>query len=245
MKKSAIENQFKEKINTREIIPSKASWDRLDAMLTIAEKPKRNFKWLYVAASFVGFIFLGSIYFNNENKEVVVINDTIGIKESKVVIETKVPVSKIDLIKKVEKTKNVTEQLNPTEIKTKTDSNTILSNKENQVVEKEIIQAGQSSIITRDVADRLERSEKNQKAEQSVVLQKSRYVNVDELLASVDNTSPKKSATLTKSNIKVKSNELLSQVDGELDLTFREKAIKTVNQNFKTVKLALSNRNSE
>ena len=50
---------------------------------------------------------------------------------------------------------------------------------------------------------------------------------------------------VTKSNVKVNSNELLSQVDGELELTFREKAIKTVNQNFKAAKLALSNRNSE
>ena len=67
-------------------------------------------------------------------------------------------------------------------------------------------------------------------------MQKSIYVNVDELLASVDKVSSNKSSNAAKSNVEVNSKELLSQVDGELDLTFREKAIKTVNQNFKAVK---------
>jgi hypothetical protein len=229
MKKSNLENQIKEKINEREIAPSKASWDRLDAMLTVAEKPKRNFKWMYVAASLLGFLLLGTLYFNQNNKEAIITKDAVTVNESKVISVKKTEPIRINLIKKVEPTKV---QLASTEFKLQTVSNKALSNKENQVVVKEIIKEEQIPII-------------NQKAEQPVVLQKSKYVNVDELLASVDNASPKKSSLVAKSNVKVNSNELLSQVDGELDLTFREKALKTLNKNFKTVKLALSNRNSE
>jgi hypothetical protein len=132
----------------------------------------------------------------------------------------------------VETTKGVEKKLASKEMKSGIDSNSLVSNAAIQVVEKEVIQKPQIPII-------------NQKAEQKIVPIKPKYVNADELLASVDNASPKKSFVVTKSKVKVNSNELLSQVDGELELTFREKAIKTVNQNFKAAKLALSNRNSE
>lgn len=232
MKKSAIENQFKEKINAREINPSKASWDRLDAMLTVSEKPKRNFKWMYFAASLFGFLLIGNLYFNQKNKNIFIDNDTIAVNEPKVIPEIKAAPAKNNLSKSVEVTKRIEKQLASAETKSEVDSDSVLSNAAIQVAEKEIIQEPIIPII-------------NQKAEQKTVLHKSSYVNVDELLASVDNTSPKKSSMAAKSNVKVNSNELLTQVDGELDLTFREKAIKTVNQNFKAVKLALSNRNSE
>lgn len=232
MKRTDIENQIKEKINAREITPSKASWDRLDAMLAVAEKPKRSYKWMYVAASLLGFLLLGTLYLNQNNKETVVAKDSVVVAEPKVVPTEEVESSKINSTQTVVVTKSMKTQLASEEIKAKPDSNTVLSNKENHVVVKENIQDEQVSIIT-------------QKTEQPAVLQKSKYVNVDELLASVDNESPKKSSIAAKTNVKVNSNELLTQVDGELDLTFREKAIKTVNQNFKAVKLALSNRNSE
>jgi hypothetical protein len=245
MKESVIENQFKEKISAREIIPSKASWDRLDAMLTVAEKPKRNFKWMYIAASILGFLLIGTLYFNQNNKEIVIDNDSIVINESKVIPEIKSEPEKIYLITNVEAVKIIEKQIVSTKIKSEVGSDSVLSNTGIQVAEKEIVQEQQILIITRGFADCLERSGKNQKAEQKTVLRKSSYVNADELLASVDNASPKKSSVVAKSNVKVNSNELLTQVDGELDLTFREKAIKTVNQNFKAAKLALSNRNSE
>lgn len=233
MKKSVIENQFKEKISEREITPSKASWDRLDAMLTVAEKPKRSFKWLYVAASLLGFLLIGNLYFNQNNEERFIANDTIVVNEPKVIPEIKETPANINLAKKEEVTKVSEVQLASIVTKSKVDSNSVLSNKiENQVTEKEIVQEQQIPII-------------NQKTEQKIVPTKPMYVNADELLASVDNASPKKSSAVAKTNVKVNSNELLTQVDGELDLTFREKAIKTVNQNFKAVKLALSNRNSE
>jgi len=205
-------------------------------MLTVAEKPKRNFSWIYIAASLFGFMLIGTLYFNQNNKETVIGTDSIVVNEPKVIPEIKNEPEKINLTKKEEETKvtKITEvQLPSIVTKSKVNSDSVLSNKiENQVAEKEIVQEQQLPII-------------NQKAEQKIVPTKPKYVNADELLASVDNASPKKSSALTKTNVKVNSNELLTQVDGELDLTFREKAIKTVNQNFKAVKLALGNRNSE
>lgn len=232
MELNKIEKQFKEQLKSREIKPSGMAWERLDAMLAVAEKPKQNYKWIYVAASFLGFLMLGMLYFDQKNNEILTPNDTIVVNKSKATPKIKATTEKIILSKTVEAIKIKTNQLVSTKIKFNSNSNIVISNTENKISEKEIIQEEQKTII-------------NQKTEQPIVLPKSNYVNVDELLASVENTSLKKSFILTKSNIKVNSNELLTQVDEELDLTFREKVIETVNQNYKTVKLALSNRNSE
>jgi len=233
MKRTDIENQIREKINAREIMPSKASWDRLDAMLAVAEKPKRNFGWMYVAASLLGFLLLGTFYFNQSIKDRVVAKDKVVDNESKVAPKTEAVASaKSDLPQTIEINKGSEAKLVTAKTKFEADSNAVLFNKENPIAEKEVAQELSVSII-------------NQKTEQPAVLQKSKYVNVDELLASVDNGSPKKNPTPMKSNVKVNSNELLTQVDGELDLSFREKAIKTVNQKVKAVKVALNNRNSE
>jgi hypothetical protein len=46
----------------------------LAADLVIANreaKPKTKFPWMYVAASFVGFLLLGTVYFNQNNSEII------------------------------------------------------------------------------------------------------------------------------------------------------------------------------
>ena len=73
MEPNNFEKDFREKLNERKIEPSKKAWDRLDAMLSVAEekKPEKKSKrkWLYIAASFIGFLLVGTIFFN-QNKNV-------------------------------------------------------------------------------------------------------------------------------------------------------------------------------
>jgi hypothetical protein len=85
----------------------------------------------------------------------------------------------------------------------------------------------------------VEKKETNQEIVQ-VATSNTSDVNVDKMLAEVQ-TSSKEGNSKTK--IKVNPNTLLTQVDGELELSFREKVINKVNKNYQTVKVALANRN--
>ena len=232
MKKSAIENQFKEKLSSREIMPSSVSWDRLDAMLTIVETPKRNFKWMYVAASLLGFLLIGSIYFNQNQDEVVFKKNDIVVTDSKTVLEVKSISKPLMSSKKIKSKSSISVPSEVVKKLPKENENIVFENANNQLEQKVTNQEQQISII-------------NQKTEQKNVLRKSKYVNVDELLASVDSFSKNENTEVLQSNVKVDSKELLSQVDGELELSFREKALKVVNKKIKTATVALSNRNSE
>ncbi|MNG32444.1 hypothetical protein D3C84_1184600 [compost metagenome] len=65
------------------------------------------------------------------------------------------------------------------------------------------------------------------------------------MLNSADKTVVAENSAKPKSKVRVNANDLLNQVDGELELSFREKVITKVNKNYQTVKVALANRNQQ
>ena len=76
-----------------------------------------------------------------------------------------------------------------------------------------------------------------------IVLPNKSIPSDEQLLASLDKTAKQSSEKNTV--VKVNPKSLLSQVDGELELTFREKVINKIAKNYKEVKVALANRNNE
>ena len=79
MEPNKVESQIREKLNSREIQPSAQAWDRLDAMLSVAEekKTKRPFGFLFIAASILVFATLGMFFFNQNSIETKPQNDVV------------------------------------------------------------------------------------------------------------------------------------------------------------------------
>ena len=227
MEPNNFEKDFREKLNNRTIEPSDKAWDRLDAMLSITEnkKSKKKNKWFYIAASFVGFLLVGTFFFNQKEQTIkvpqsVVVED--NIKKDSVVK----PVSNsVDSIKTVISS---SEQTSVPNSNNKQKSNTTLKNESNQVAE--------SSIII-----------KNNQEKQSIPIQNqiSKNENVDQLLVNAEKAVVAENSAKQKSKVKINADDLLNQVDGELELSFREKVISKVNKNYQTVKVALANRNQQ
>ncbi|KLT68631.1 hypothetical protein [Flavobacterium sp. ABG] len=244
MEPNNFEKDFREKLNQRKIEPSDKAWDRLDAMLNVAEKEEpvvrsRSFlalrkRGLYIAASIVGFLLVGTFFFN----------------QKKSVVET--PVKSV-----------VVEQNSPKDtIEKQNILNTTLDKKEVVVSEKTAIQSAQHSKNTEKISnEKLNKGIKNnekQVAESSINNQSSQAVNqqmpasekqkneaVEVLLNTAEKTIVAENTVKTKAKVKVNANDLLQQVDGELELSFREKVITKVNKNYQTVKGALANRNQQ
>ena len=221
MEPNKFDNQFKEKLSSREIKPSDAAWDRLDAMLSVSEKPKRKFSWLYIAASVLAFLTVGTIFFSQ--KESVVLNPKNTIKiQNEITIKSNETAPILNSSKKsvvvIQETKKSISKSNiiPS-------TNKQLKNN-NQVVAVSII---------------------NQKTEQkSIANPTTNALPVEKQLVLVENFKNENSSD-QKSKIHVNPDNLLSQVDGELELSFREKVINKVNRNYQTLKVALDNRNNQ
>ena len=229
MELNNIEKQIKEQLNSREIQPSEMAWTKLDAMLTGQQKPKRSFLWIYFAASITGFLLVGTVYFRlNSNEFDNQINEV--VLENSVHPEVNKDTS---TIKKVQNLQNeVTEK--------KFGKRKNIANKTIAIREKTIVN---NSLLSQN--EKVGVSINNQKLNNQLVKSQFITVSVDALLAAVDNLLKKEKSSNPNLIVSVDANNLLSEVDGELELSFREKVINKVSKNFQTVKVALSNRNLE
>lgn len=220
MEPNNIENQIREKLNQREILPSANAWDRLDAMLSVEEqKPKRNFKWISIAAIFVGFTVIGVFMMNQEKstENVIISNPIVLENENEATSKIENNFSEVkneeavvhQPTKKIEKTS--------TEINPKKDF--LL---DNQLKKDEVIVENQLKEST------------------------SKYINAESLIAEIEKGVKAEIPNISKKpSVKVDANVLLSTAENEVNETFREKAIQSFNKNYQSVKSTLANRNYE
>jgi len=235
MEPNNFEKDFREKLNQRTIEPSNKAWDRLDAMLSIAEekKPEKSNKWLYIAASVVGFLLVGTFFFN-QNKNTIETPKKVVIEENTKKDSVLEPVlNNTDPVKtKIAVSENPSkENLNEEEKKSNQISNKTIKNESNQIAE--------SSVIIKN------NQEKQSINNQTVIAENTKNSNVDQLLENAENKVVAENSAKPKSKVKVNANDLLNQVDGELELSFREKIISKVNKNYQTVKVAVASRNQQ
>jgi hypothetical protein len=246
-----LEAQINEQLNAREIQPSEMAWDRLDAMLSLSEEKKSkklnllSFKNIGIAASILVLVSLGLFYFNAKenvaqpNNNVVVkdkINDNNKFNTNSKINENNLNLStqnqKVAAIKnhqsKISSQKSAAPSFNPS-------ANRPISNQRTSV--NPIINSAPKINFPKQeaVAEKVLTVASSEKELSS----KPSTVNVDALLASVEKTSKLNA----KSKIKVNASSLLSQIDGELDQSFRDKVLRKINRNYKEVKVALATRN--
>ncbi|AWK04433.1 hypothetical protein HYN56_09380 [Flavobacterium crocinum] len=231
MEPNKFEKDFREKLNERKIEPSEKAWDRLDAMLSVTEqkKPKKSKKWLYIAASFIGFLLIGTIFFN-QNKNLVDTPKTVVVEKEIKKESVSEPISiTTDSVKTEIAISEKTSEENVT--KQEKINNHILNktnkNESNQIAESSIIIKNNQSTIN-----------------QTVITETPQKENVDQLLQTAEDKVIAQSGA-KKAKVKINAADLLNQVDGELELSFREKVITKVNKNLQEVKVALSNRNKQ
>ena len=219
-----LENQFKTKLNERQIVPSTAAWDRLNAMLTVTETkaPKKKTNWLYIAATLIGMLFSGFVLYQVKTNSFTTQNKIVESKKSPVYNtsnfnnkpENQVMANRPDkIIKNTEKAALYVQPTKPSFINT---------------VNKTLISAVQEQPTTsavQPISNEHSASKNN--------------VTIEALLAEVPTSEPVSVA------ITVNANSLLSQVNGELSQEFRETKFQKLKRNFQNVKVAMEARNNK
>jgi hypothetical protein len=260
MEPNKLEKQLREKLSSREIQPSAQAWDRLDAMLSESEerKTRRPFGFLFIAASITILLTVGMLFFTQNGPEIQTKEEVVGteVKKDSVV---KIPNSKFQ-IPKIEGNQTVvsnqptTDNRQPTtnnqrvSISTREQSSNGRSNQKSAINNQQ--SSNQNPLINRDKPIEylinssdiaLKDLPKIRTGSQVISGTNKEVISDEELLAGLENLA--KQPANKKSNVKVDAKNLLSQVDGELELTFREKVIKKVSKKYKEVKVAIANRN--
>lgn len=228
MEQNKLEKEIRNQLNQQSIQPSENSWDRLDAMLTVDEhKNKRSFQWLYIAASFVGFTLIGFFLFNQQKNELQIIPEKNVVEEEKQSF-------------KINDNPLVLENSSISETKQSTQVATIVYNLEKSKSPSKIDPKKEQ------VLDRITAVSSERDVEISIQSNATLKINPKTLLASVENgESLSANSVSSTSSIKVDANSLLTSVEKEVDESFRDKVLQTLNKNYKSVKSMLVNRNSQ
>jgi hypothetical protein len=220
-----IDNQIKDKLNAREIQPSAPAWDRLDAMLTVAEakQPKRNYTWLYIAAAFLLFSGLGFFLLNSNES---------------VAIENVIPVVNNEI---------TNEKIEENQIGTETE---ISSAKQTILVENSKLKSKSSTLnrVVNSIADEEGVIDELPTSNFQLPTSNYKYLSPEELLAQIEQPSKvdtNKIKINTINKIKVDANELLTKAEQEIHQKHKESTIDKLRRNFNEVKSAVANRNYE
>ncbi len=248
MEPNKIEKQFREKLNAREIQPSAHAWDRLDAMLSVAEekKTRKPFGFLFIAASILVFVTLGLFLFNQNGTDINIPNTVVGTETKIDTVQNKTESIQTPIVESQKQNEAVATVNNqPTTVKnhqSPTNNQGVSINNQstthqNQIIKDKPIEFQNSSDVAQKEMPRI------MEQTQIVVGKQTTSKSDESLLADLDKSV--KESTNKKSSLKVDAKSLLSQVDGEVEYTFREKMLKKINKNYQEVKVALANRNNE
>ena len=233
MEPNKFEEEIRNKLNEREIQPSAAAWTKLEGMLSDEDKPRRRFPWWYVAASVLGFLLVGTALFNKFDSVKININ-------TPVVLEQKIDEDVLE-----EKNVNHKEILLPKIYEKKLHKGVAVSDIQSK---QQIPIKSQREVVNLNQASDTAIILSNKKNEQSVSTYK--YVSPEKLLAQVSDSKfeikeSKKIEQKTKRIISVDPNALLSDVESELNQSYRESALDRLNKKFNVIKTVLVNRNYE
>lgn len=218
MEPNKFENQIRETLNSREIQPSKQAWDRLDALLTIDERPKKKFPWLWIAASFIGFVFVGTFLLNQQSELII----TIPTNEN-TVVETQTI-----LPNETEKEIEINENFNK-------NSEPISNHKKN------VVETTNKSI---NATKKIDNSKENQLVENQIQEISNPLPNQPLAIENQDDEiNIETKLPIQVSKIKINATSLLSQVDEELKTEYRDNVFEKISKKYKTIKTAVAERN--
>ena len=222
-----IEKQFREQLNQRQIAPSSNSWDRLDAMLTVAETKTEKpsyVKW-YAAAALLLFFSIGAFFYLQNDSKSQMLPSTVVHQE------TSSPSSINDttaVVKTIHQEAPIQKQSNATiAIHTPKSFNPI--NHQKQI---------KSPIPTNSQPDlAVNVSKQTPHTDEAMVNHNVINETVSKNTYPVVVNSPKK--------VKVDPSSLLSEVEGELNQAYRESKLDIIKRNYKAIRVALATRNEQ
>lgn len=234
MEQDNFNKNIQEKFNFRTIEPSETAWNKLDAMLTLAEEKKQPkiFFWLSIAATFLLFMGVGYVFFQ-QNEKTKLMPSTEEIVTSKTNSETethKQNTEESSISFENELADNATISTTSETKKSTTIHTDQNVNSKLEVYETALLK--QEEVITANEI-------KKEGIKQEIKEPTYNYTTPETLLAEVQGQKKPSNIGSFKSTLRVNPNELLQAVESELDQTFKEKTITKLKQ----AKSAFVNRN--
>lgn len=253
MEPDKFEKYIKSKLEGREIEPSKDAWSKISSQLGTAEKKsKRGYFWYGVAASFL--VLIGIVVFNN-NSEVVMGN---GNENSVVENPMKETIGEIE---KLEPKENTTDALVLEETKDGKESSTTKSELEateraesSELLNENVSTGIAQTSVKREILDTAEIATVPEHVLNSKIAEVVVQVDILELSTQVTDAEVDSLLRAAQEDIlrqrlfnpdnTVDAMALLTEVEEELDQSFRDQIFQSLKAGFLKVRTAVADRNN-
>ena len=260
-----FEDNIREKLEGREIEPSKDAWKKLSERLDANSKKKNNdVIWYAIAASIIGIFIAVTVFSNSGEKLNENATDLVEVNTSeRQVINENGPNLVENTSEEKSKTKLASEESNPIKLDEKTNASLEkLLPKKNKVVIENPERNISEAIAKTSPEDRIE---KMSQLPEEVISNDDLLINkrIDELVAQVEQLQQNNAtvsveevnALLANAERKIRTQEildskkidpaaLLGDVELEMDNSFREKVFTALGDGLDIIKTAVVNRNN-
>lgn len=239
-----LEKHIKERLEGRKLTPSVQAWDKVSAKINIDEKPKQKGWYLYaIAASFIGILFISIFFFKSEESK----ENTIQVVEEINTKEEQIKTKTDDInFKNIEPTKSTVVEIDSNNsAQEKLDDNNLgvlpVQTKVAQETVKEPLQDSflkeSNGIIAQKVNEVVAQVEflENTNAEVS-------DAEIDSLLRTAQRQIL--SEQLFTESGSVDAMALLSEVEIELDDSFRDQIFDALKDGYSKLRTAVADRNN-
>lgn len=262
-----FEDKMREKLEQRTIQPSKGSWKKLEKLLDDKEEKKnKSYWWLGIAASFVGILIIASFFIKSDSLEDDPAKKYVNATEKTTKTEeNKIQIVELEQTETNDRTENANETLEPLIKKEVTDkiepepSLVTIERKNSNYTRNTKKGKSQTSIaITTYQPKKVLKTQEIVSIDSAGIQEKVIAIaaQVKELErndvvvteAEIDNLLSQAQREiaieqLLKSN-KVSASALLSDVESELDETFKEKVFEALKTGFQKLKTSVVERNN-
>lgn len=252
MESNKVEEDIKEKLESRKIQPSKLAWNKLSKELDEQDQNKSNksYWWLGIAASIIGVLFVVSQFWSNQNnvETLPILVDTPQVlyqdSIAKIVTSDDAKVKEGVFESKKLNTTNITEQLKPKK------TNRINTAIADVGTEKAFKQFNNVTLKpTKVIKEKLSFKEEQI---QDVVAEVQSIKNENKIVTDADIDAMLKQAqkeirlnTLINTNTGlVDADALLKDVESDLDESFRRKVFEAIKSSYNSVKTSVAQRNN-
>lgn len=242
-----LEKHIREKLQEREVQPSKDAWDKIESQLGEVAKPSRkNVYWYAIAASFIGILLISIVYLNTDIENAVTkqVVDTAEKEPRKLEVENsleeKIERNKVLVVqetldtdiplKEEFKSTLITEESTQKSLVLNDSKETkILDYKKTTINEQELIENKLNQVLN-VVTSLEERNIEVTNAEiDSLLMNAQRELLTDKVL---------------RENGKVDAMALLTEAEDELERTFRGQLFEKLKDGFFKVRTAVADRNN-
>lgn len=239
-----LEKHIKERLEERKITPSVQAWDKISAKIDIDEKPKQKGWYLYaIAASFIGILLVSIFFFKSEEPK----ENTIQVVEENNTKEEQIQIKQDNInFQNVEPNKSAIVEIdsNNSTLEKPNDNKFAVLPVQTEVAEGTVKEPLQDSFLKE--SNNLIAQKVNEVVAQVEFLETKNTEVSDAEIDSLLRTAQRQilSEQLFTENGSVDAMALLSEVEIELDDSFRDQIFDALKDGYSKLRTAVADRNN-